>query len=51
MLLILFITNNRRLMRNRVNGRAANILGAITTVAVFAASAGLVLSWLLKGSS
>jgi len=47
MLLILLMTNNRKLMGKRVNGRAINILGWITTLAIFAASAGLVVSWFL----
>jgi Mn2+/Fe2+ NRAMP family transporter len=45
MLLIMRMTNNRAIMGNRVNGRAINILGWITTVAIFAASAGLIVSW------
>lgn len=45
MLLILLMTNDRELMGKRVNGRAINVLGWITTVAIFAASAGLVISW------
>jgi Mn2+/Fe2+ NRAMP family transporter len=47
MLLILRMTNDPRIMGNRVNGRALNALGWMTTVAIFAASAGLVLSWML----
>jgi Mn2+/Fe2+ NRAMP family transporter len=47
MLLIMRMTNNRAIMGNRVNGGAINILGWITTVAIFAASAGLVVSWLV----
>jgi NRAMP (natural resistance-associated macrophage protein)-like metal ion transporter len=45
MLLILFMTNNRELMGKRVNGRAINVLGWITTIAIFAASIGLAISW------
>ncbi len=45
MLLIMFMTNNRSIMGKRVNGRAINILGWITTVAIFSATAGLVISW------
>ncbi|HEX4807415.1 MAG TPA: Nramp family divalent metal transporter [Bryobacteraceae bacterium] len=45
MLLIMRMTNSRAIMGNRVNGRAINILGWITTTAIFAASAGLVISW------
>ena len=47
MLLIMRMTNNRAIMANRVNGRAINILGWITTVATFAASAGLVIIWVI----
>ncbi len=45
MLLIMFMTNNRNIMGNRINGRAINILGWLTTVAIFSASIGLVISW------
>jgi NRAMP (natural resistance-associated macrophage protein)-like metal ion transporter len=45
MLLIMLMTNNRAIMGDRVNGRAINILGWITTIAIFAASVGLVISW------
>jgi len=45
MFLILRMTNNRRIMGQRVNGRAINALGWITTAAIFSASAGLVVSW------
>jgi NRAMP (natural resistance-associated macrophage protein)-like metal ion transporter len=47
MLLIMRMTTNRAIMGKRVNGRAINILGWITTVAIFAATAGLVISWFL----
>jgi Mn2+/Fe2+ NRAMP family transporter len=39
------MTNNRELMGTRVNGRAINVLGWITTIAIFAASIGLAISW------
>ena len=45
MLLILLMTNNPDLMGRRVNGRAINVLASITTVVIFAASVGLVISW------
>ncbi|MBV9404579.1 MAG: divalent metal cation transporter [Acidobacteriaceae bacterium] len=45
MLLIMRITNNRAIMGNRVNGRAINILGWITVVAIFSASVGLIIAW------
>ena len=47
MLLIMRITNNRAIMAKRVNGRAINILGWITTVTIFAASAGLAIAWFI----
>jgi NRAMP (natural resistance-associated macrophage protein)-like metal ion transporter len=47
MLLIMRMTNNPTIMGKRVNGRATNILGWITTVATFSATVGLVISWIL----
>jgi Mn2+/Fe2+ NRAMP family transporter len=47
MFLILRMTNNRRIMGHRTNGRAINTLGWITTAAIFSASIGLVVSWFL----
>ncbi|MGA8029389.1 MAG: divalent metal cation transporter [Bryobacteraceae bacterium] len=45
MLLIMRLTNNKAIMGNRVNGRAINILGWLTTICIFAATVGLVVSW------
>ncbi|MBZ9856047.1 Nramp family divalent metal transporter [Mesorhizobium sp. CA13] len=47
LLLMLIMTNNRKIMGDKVNSRATNILGGVTTVAVFAASAGLVATWFM----
>jgi NRAMP (natural resistance-associated macrophage protein)-like metal ion transporter len=47
LLLIMRMTNSSAIMGKRVNRRAINILGWITTVVIFAATAGLVLSWFL----
>jgi Mn2+/Fe2+ NRAMP family transporter len=47
MFLILRMTNNTRIMGTRINGRAINVLGWVTTAAIFAASAGLIISWLV----
>jgi NRAMP (natural resistance-associated macrophage protein)-like metal ion transporter len=47
LLLIMLLTNRRSVMGNRVNGRGLNVLGWLTTGAVFAATAGLVATWLL----
>src|SRR5437588_3877480 len=42
LLLIMLITNNRRIMGDKVNGPPMNVLGWVTVAATFAASAGLV---------
>ena len=47
LLMILLMTNNTSIMGNQVNGLAINILGIVTTIAIFGASAGLVASWLI----
>lgn len=47
LLLVLLMTNDHRIMGDRVNSRSTNILGAVTTIPIFAASAGLVASWFL----
>jgi Mn2+/Fe2+ NRAMP family transporter len=47
MLLILRMTNDRRIMGARVNSRAINALGWITTAAIFAASAALIVTWVV----
>ena len=45
MLMIMLMTNNRAIMGRHVNGRAVNVLGWLTTLAIFGASAGLVFTW------
>ena len=47
LLLIMLMTNNRKIMGDRVNSRGMNILGWITTGAIFAATVGLVATWFL----
>lgn len=44
LLLIMLMTNNRRIMGDKVNSRPMNLLGWITTAAVFSASIGLVVT-------
>jgi Mn2+/Fe2+ NRAMP family transporter len=44
LLLIMLITNNRAIMGDQVNSRALNVLGWATTVAIFAASVGVVIT-------
>jgi NRAMP (natural resistance-associated macrophage protein)-like metal ion transporter len=46
MLLVMLITNDRRIMGKWVNNRAMNILGWLTTAAMFAAAIGLVVTML-----
>jgi Mn2+/Fe2+ NRAMP family transporter len=48
LLLIMLMTNNRTIMGAQVNSRALNVLGWVTTGAIFAATLGLVVSWLLE---
>jgi NRAMP (natural resistance-associated macrophage protein)-like metal ion transporter len=45
MLLIMLITRNRKIMGRWVNTPALNALGWVTTVAIFAATVGLVVTW------
>lgn len=47
LLLIMLMTNDRRIMGEQTNSRFTNVLGAATTAAIFLASAGLVASWLI----
>lgn len=47
LLLIMRMTNNGETMGKRANGRLINLLGWITTAVIFAASAGLVVSWFI----
>ena len=47
LLLIMLITNNRKIMGKRVNNLWMNILGWVTTAAIFAASIGLVATWFM----
>jgi NRAMP (natural resistance-associated macrophage protein)-like metal ion transporter len=45
LVIIMLIANNKAVMGKRVNGRSMNILGWMTTVLMFAAAVGLVLTW------
>ena len=45
LLLIMLMTNDRRIMGDRVNGLAMNVLGWATVAVISAASLGLVASW------
>jgi Mn2+/Fe2+ NRAMP family transporter len=48
LLLIMLMTNNRRVMGEHVNGRVLNVLGWLTTAMVFAATLGLVATWVIQ---
>jgi len=45
MLLIMLLTNNRKVMGSWVNTKAMNVLGWTTTVLIFVALVGLVVTW------
>ncbi|MBB3236607.1 NRAMP family divalent metal transporter [Phyllobacterium endophyticum] len=45
LLLIMLMTNNRRIMGDQVNSRAMNAIGWTTTAAIFAASLALIATW------
>jgi NRAMP (natural resistance-associated macrophage protein)-like metal ion transporter len=47
LLLIMLLTNNRKVMGKQVNSRWMNVLGWITTAAIFAATLGLVATWVM----
>jgi Mn2+/Fe2+ NRAMP family transporter len=47
LLMIMLMTNNRKIMGNRTNSLGLNILGWITVVAIFAATVGLVVTWFI----
>src|SRR5262249_22204201 len=45
LVIIMLVANNRRVMKDRVNGLWINLLGWTTTVVMFAAAVALVLTW------
>ena len=47
LLLIMLMTNNRKIMGDRVNSLSTNLLGWTTTGVIFLASLGLVVSWFM----
>jgi Mn2+/Fe2+ NRAMP family transporter len=47
MLLIMLMTNNKKIMGDRVNSRGLNIIGWVTTVAIFTATLVLVVTWFI----
>jgi Mn2+/Fe2+ NRAMP family transporter len=47
MFLIMRMTGNRAIMGEAVNGRGISVLGWTTTAAIFAATGGLVYTWII----
>ena len=47
LLLIMLMTNNRRIMGTKRNTQGMNVLGWTTTAAIFLASAGLIATWFI----
>ena len=47
MLLIMLMTNNRKIMGEHVNSKRLNILGWVTTIAIFLASLTLIVTWFI----
>ena len=47
LLLIMLMTNNRKIMGKRKNSLGMNVLGWVTTAAIFAATIGLVTTWFM----
>jgi NRAMP (natural resistance-associated macrophage protein)-like metal ion transporter len=47
MLFIMLLTNSKEVMGERTNGWAINVLGWVTTGAIFAATLGLVVTWII----
>jgi NRAMP (natural resistance-associated macrophage protein)-like metal ion transporter len=45
LVVIMLVANNKRIMGRQVNGRWANTLGWATTILMFAAVAGLIMTW------
>ena len=45
LVIIMFIANNKRIMGARVNGGWANVVGWATTIVMFAAAIGVILTW------
>ena len=45
LVLIMLIANNKKVMGKRVNNKVTNIMGWLTTIVMFAAAIGLLLTW------
>ena len=47
LVVVMLVSNNRKVMGERTNGTALNLLGWGATLLMFAAAVGLVVSWFL----
>ena len=45
LLIIMFVSSNRKIMGDKVNGLGANIIGWAATAVMFAAAIGMLLTW------
>jgi Mn2+/Fe2+ NRAMP family transporter len=45
LILVMLVSNNPKVMKDRVNGRVATVLGWTTTVVMFLAAIALALTW------
>lgn len=45
LIIIMHVTNNKRVMGEQVNSRSANIVGWIATAVMFAAAVGMIVTW------
>jgi Mn2+/Fe2+ NRAMP family transporter len=48
MFMIMLMTNNRKIMGRWVNSRRLNVLGWLTTIAIFGATFGLIYTWITQ---
>jgi NRAMP (natural resistance-associated macrophage protein)-like metal ion transporter len=48
LVVLLVVSNDRRVMGSRANGKRTNTLGALTALAAMAAAAGLVVTWVTR---
>ena len=45
LVIVMLVSNNRKIMGDKVNGRGANVFGWATTLLMFAAAIGMILTW------
>ena len=45
LVVVMLVANNKAIMGERVNGRPANVVGWVSTLVMFAAAIGLLVTW------